>query len=66
MVDSLLSESDSLRHFLQARVQVDGYGDVTTSELIEAYDAPFPVFGGWAARLEEKIDTLRELVREPE
>jgi P4 family phage/plasmid primase-like protien len=42
VVDSLLAESDSLRHFLQARVQVDGYGDVATSELIEAYAAYCP------------------------
>src|SRR5947207_3121476 len=42
VVDSLLAESDSLRHFLQARVQVDGYGDVTTGELIEAYAAYCP------------------------
>ncbi len=42
VVDLLLAESDSLRHFLQARVQVDGYGDVTTSELIEAYAAYCP------------------------
>jgi hypothetical protein len=42
VVDSLLAESNSLRHFLQARVQVDAYGDVTTSELIEAYAAYCP------------------------
>src|SRR5215813_1176833 len=42
VVDSLLAESDSLRHFLQERVQVDGYGDVTSSELVEAYAAFCP------------------------
>jgi phage/plasmid-associated DNA primase len=42
VVDSLLAESDSLRHFMQARVQVDSYGDLTTSELIEAYAAYCP------------------------
>jgi phage/plasmid-associated DNA primase len=42
VVDSLLAESDSLRHFLQSRVQVDSYGDATTSELIEAYAAYCP------------------------
>jgi P4 family phage/plasmid primase-like protien len=42
VVDSLLAESDSLRHFLQDRVAVDSYGDVTTAELIEAYAAYCP------------------------
>src|SRR5207244_12293091 len=42
VVDSLLAESDSLRYFLQSRVQVDSYGDATTSELIEAYAAYCP------------------------
>jgi len=42
VVDSLLAESDSLRHFLQARVQVDSYGDVTIGELVEAYAAYCP------------------------
>jgi phage/plasmid-associated DNA primase len=42
VVDSLLAESDSLRHFLQERVMVDTYGDVTTSEVIEAYAAYCP------------------------
>src|SRR5947209_2291543 len=37
VVDSLLAESDSLRHFLQEQVMVDTYGDVTASEVIEAY-----------------------------
>ena len=36
-------------------------------ELIEAYDTPLTTFtfGDWVDRLEEKIDTLRELLREP-
>jgi len=42
VVDSLLAESDSLRHFLQERVQVDSYGDVTSSDLVEAYAAFCP------------------------
>jgi len=42
VVDSLMAESDSLRHFLQACVVVDSYGDVTTSEIIEAYAAYCP------------------------
>jgi P4 family phage/plasmid primase-like protien len=42
VVDSLLAESDSLRHFLQEQVAVDTYGDVTTSEVIEAYAAYCP------------------------
>ena len=42
VVDSLLAESDSLRHFLQERVVVDSYGDLTSSELVEAYAAFCP------------------------
>jgi hypothetical protein len=42
VVDSLLAESDSLRHFLQEEICVDTYGDVTTSEVIEAYAAYCP------------------------
>ncbi len=37
LVDSLLAESESLRHFLQDAVAVKQFGDVTVSELIEAY-----------------------------
>ncbi|HWV98534.1 MAG TPA: DUF5906 domain-containing protein [Candidatus Acidoferrum sp.] len=42
VVDSLLAESDSLRHFLQDRVSLDTYGDVTVTELVEAYAAYCP------------------------
>ena len=42
IVDSLLAESDSLRHFLQDRVIADTYGDVTVTELVEAYGAYCP------------------------
>jgi phage/plasmid-associated DNA primase len=42
IVDSLLAESDSLRHFLQDRVVADAYGDLTVSELVEAYAAYCP------------------------
>ena len=42
VVDSLLAESDSLRHFLQERVQVDPYGDVIISQLVEVYAAYCP------------------------
>ncbi len=42
IVDSLLAESDSLRHFLQDRVVADAYGDLTVSELVEAYAAFCP------------------------
>ena len=42
IVDSLLAESDSLRHFLQDRVVTGAWGDVTTSELVEAYAAYCP------------------------
>ena len=44
----------------------DDIAIMAARELIGAYDAPFPAFGGWANRLEEKIEALRELLREPE
>jgi len=42
IVDSLLAESDSLRNFLQARVLADAEGDLTVTEIIEAYAAYCP------------------------
>lgn len=42
VVDSLLAESDSLRHFLQDRLIADTYGDVTCNEIVEAYAAYCP------------------------
>jgi putative DNA primase/helicase len=42
IVDSLLAESDSLRNFLQARVVADVEGDLTVTEIIEAYAAYCP------------------------
>ena len=42
IVDSLLAESDSLRHFLQDRVVADAGGDLTVSELVEGYAAYCP------------------------
>jgi putative DNA primase/helicase len=42
IVDSLLAESDSLRHFLKDRLVKDGIGDVSVSEIIETYSAYCP------------------------
>lgn len=42
IVDSLLAESDSLRQFLHDRVLADTFGDVTVTELVEAYGAYCP------------------------
>ena len=42
IVDSLLAESDSLRNFLQARVVADADGDLTVTEIVEAYAAYCP------------------------
>jgi P4 family phage/plasmid primase-like protien len=42
IVDSLLAESDSLRNFLQARVVADADGDMTVTEIVEAYAAYCP------------------------
>ncbi len=42
VVDSLLAESDSLRHFLTDRVVSHPYGDLSVSELVEGYAAYCP------------------------
>ena len=42
IVDSLLAESDSLRNFLKARVLADADGDLTVTEIVEAYAAYCP------------------------
>ena len=42
IVDSLLAESDSLRHFLQDCLVVNEHRDVTVTELVEAYAAYCP------------------------
>ena len=45
LVDSLLSESDSLRHFLTARVVKASTYDITISEIVEAYAEYCPQMG---------------------
>jgi phage/plasmid-associated DNA primase len=47
-VDSLLAESDSLRLFVKERMARHEYGDVTTSEISQAY-AEFCADRGWNA-----------------
>ena len=47
-VDSLLAESDSLRLFVRERMVRNEYGDVTTSEISQAY-AEFCADKGWNA-----------------
>ena len=47
-VDSLLAESDSLRLFVKQRMARHDYGDVTTSEISQAY-AEFCADKGWNA-----------------
>jgi phage/plasmid-associated DNA primase len=42
IVDSLLAESDSLRHFLQDQVVTSTFSNVTVTELVEAYSAYCP------------------------
>lgn len=42
VVDSLLAESDSLRHFLRDRLETRSWNDVTVNELVEAYAAYCP------------------------
>jgi phage/plasmid-associated DNA primase len=61
VVESLLAESDSLRHFLQERVVADKWGDVIVNELVEAYAAycperkwqPLPI-----TEVQNKLETL--------
>ncbi|HOX59059.1 MAG TPA: bifunctional DNA primase/polymerase [Candidatus Paceibacterota bacterium] len=45
-IDSLLAESDSLRLFVKQRMARHEYGDVTTSEISQAY-AEFCADNGW-------------------
>lgn len=45
VVDSLLAESDSLRHFLNARVERIEGGDLTVHEIIESYAEYCPDHG---------------------
>ena len=47
-VDSLLAESDSLRRFVRERLARHEYGDVTTSEIQQAY-AEYCADNGWNA-----------------
>ena len=42
LLDSLLAESDSLRHFLHDRVITDRNGTLTVAELVEGYGAFCP------------------------
>jgi phage/plasmid-associated DNA primase len=64
IVDSLLAESDSLRHFLQDRLIADTYGDVTTSEVVEAYAAYCPERKWHALPITEVQNKLEELMLE--
>jgi phage/plasmid-associated DNA primase len=61
VVESLLAESDSLRHFLKERVVIDSRGDVTVNELVEEYAAYCPE-KKWQAlpitEVQNKIETL--------
>ena len=61
VVESLLAESDSLRHFLRERVVADAWGDVIVNELVEAYAAYCPE-RKWQAlpitEVQNKLETL--------
>ena len=54
MVDSLLAESDSLRHFLTARVVSAPGSDLTTDEIVRSYAHYCPEMG-WEALAETVI-----------
>lgn len=45
VVDSLLAESDSLRHFLQSRLERNPDSDLTTQEIVQAYAEHCPEEG---------------------
>jgi putative DNA primase/helicase len=61
LVESLLAESDSLRHFLQDCVVADELQDVTVTELVEAYAGYCPE-RKWQAmpitEVQAKLETL--------
>ena len=63
-VDSLLAESDSLRLFVRERMQRHEYGDVTTSEIQQAY-AEFCADKGWNALPSAVVErTLSDIMLE--
>ena len=64
VVDSLLAESDSLRHFLQDCLLVDEYRDVTVTELVEAYAAYCPERKWQALPITEVQSNLETLMLE--
>jgi len=45
VIDTLLAESDSLRHFLSDRIEHDAHLDLSTSEIVEAYAEYCPSMG---------------------
>jgi len=49
VVDALLAESDSLRHFLSDKVERDDHMDLSVTEIVEAYAEYCPLMG-WTAK----------------
>jgi len=64
IVDSLLAESDSLRHFLQDCLVVDEHRDVTVTELVEGYAAYCPERKWQAQAITEVQANLETLMLE--
>ena len=64
VVDSLLAESDSLRHFLRDRVQAQELADVTVNELVEEYAAYCPERGWQSLPITEVQNKLEGLMLE--
>lgn len=62
IVDSLLAESESLRHFLRASVVEDDYLAVTVTELVEAYAAYCPDRKWQALPSTEVLSSLETLM----
>lgn len=49
IVDALLAESDSIRHFLNDRIVADALGDLSVQEIVEAYAEYCPT-RGWESK----------------
>lgn len=64
IVDSLLAESESLRHFLMDKVVADSGSDLLVSEIVEAYAAYCPEKHWQALPITELQGQLKDLMLE--
>jgi len=49
VVDTLLAESDSLRHFLANQIERDNHSDLSVAEIVETY-AEYCPSKGWSSK----------------